>query len=166
MKKWLLILGCSLALCGCTESTIVERGGELSPDFETRAGIELDWQQAFDEMEDIYVGDEEVLSLAYFLNEEEDGSETIYITAIVAPGMLRSDAAYLGTRMVKSLNDCMADQDFSFEKSGDNTYGGFIAEYNICVRVIAENAAEDPEKALVNDTIMIGDVYRAISPNK
>lgn len=92
MKKWMIILGCTMILSGCTERNIVDRGGELSPDFETRAGIEFDWQQTFDDMESIYLDDEEALSLAYFLNEEEDGSETIYLTAIVASGTLRSDA--------------------------------------------------------------------------
>jgi len=166
MKKWLLILGCSLALCGCTDSNIVAPGGELSPDFETRAGIELDWEQAFADMDSTYIDDKEAINIGYFLNEEEDGSETIYITAIVEPGTTKSDAANLGTRLVKSLNDFLAEQDFSYEQSGESTYGGIISRYNIGVRVLAEDKTESAEQALVNDLIKIGDEYRAVAPNK
>lgn len=166
MKKWLLILGCSLVLSGCTDSTIREPGGELSPDFETRAGIEIDWEQAFADMSSIYIDDQEAVNLGYFMNVEDDGSETIYITAIVEPGMMRTDAALLGTRMVKSLNDILADQDFNYAKAGESSYGGITGVYNIGVRIMAEDATDDPQKALVNDTIYIGETYRAMLPNK
>jgi len=166
MKKWLLIAGCSLALCGCTNSTIVDPGGELSPDFETRAGIELDWEQAFKDMESTYVDDNEAIRLGYFMNEEEDGSETLYITAIVAKGTTKTDAANLGTRLVKSLNDFISEQDFSIDQSGAATYGGMLERYNIGVRVLAEDKTENEEQALVNDLIQIGDAYRDITSNK
>lgn len=166
MKKWLLILGCSLMLAGCTKSTIVDRGGELAPDLETRAGIEFDWQQAFDEMGSEYVDDEEVLDLSFFKNEEDDGSETVYMNVLVDSSMSPQAGADLAAGMIKGLNDVLADQDFSMGRSSSVSYGDLLTRYNVGIRVIPEDQKEDQSMALVDDVIQIGEAYRPVKTNR
>lgn len=166
MKKWLFILGCSLMLTGCTKSTIVDRGGELAPDLEPRTGIEFDWQQAFDEMGSDYVDDDEVRDLSFFKNEEDDGSETVYMNVLVNSSMTPQAGADLATSMIKGLNDVLADQDFSMIRSSASTYGDMLTRYNVGIRVIPEDQTEDQGMALVDDVIKIGEAYRPVKTNR
>lgn len=167
MKKWLFLFGCSLMLCGCTKSNIVSKGGELVPDFETRADIELDWDQAFTDLKAEYIDDEEsVCSFSFFMDEEEDGIRTLYINTLVDAGMRPAEAAVLGTRILKSLNDYIADQDFSLAVSSSNSYGGFFDDYNVGLRIIPEDQHEDQSMALVDDLILAGEVYRPVKSNQ
>lgn len=167
MKKWLFLLGCSLLLCGCTQSNIVSKGGELAPDLETRADIEMNWEQGFEDLSSEILVNEQVVNMGYLVSEaEENEFETVYLTVIVDSAMQPEEAAELGTQVVKLLGDSMCDQDFSLTKSSADSYGSVFEKFNVCLRVIAEDKMEDESVALVNDMIMAGEDYRPINANR
>lgn len=167
MKKWLLLLGCSLLLCGCTQSNIVSKGGELEPDFETRDNIEMNWEQGFRDLSEDILVNEQVVNLGYVVEQAaENEFETVYLTVIVDPGMKPEEAAELGTQAVKLLGDFMSDQDFSLTKSAKDSYGSVFEKFNVCLRVISEDKKEDQSMALVDDMIMAGEDYRPIKSNQ
>ena len=56
MKRLLLIaLGCAAFLAGCTESTILDPTGPAVPETEIIEGIQIDWNQVQDELDEEFV---------------------------------------------------------------------------------------------------------------
>ena len=60
MKKILIAIGCALLLSGCTESNIVDpQNGSAVPETGIVEGIQIDWGQVQDELDEEFVGSDD-----------------------------------------------------------------------------------------------------------
>ena len=74
IKNLMLVMGCAVLLCGCTKSNIVQPEETQGPDFNLYMDVELDIDQLHDDVEDIYVDEEEypmAAGIDFELNLEE-----------------------------------------------------------------------------------------------
>lgn len=164
MKRIIMLLSaCVLLLCGCTESNIVAKGGGGSePDTEIRNDIQVDWNQVWDDL-DAQFADPEVYPFSESVNCNivEEGKR-IEFFLLVQPGTTEEEASSYATEVLKGFNDSVATQDFSYSESGEDSYGSYLAQYEIYVLVSPYDTKEHKDTWIFEDTIQPGEAYRAI----
>lgn len=140
IKNLMLVMGCAVLLCGCTKSNIVQPEETQGPDFNLYMDVELDIDQLHDDVEDIYVDEEEypmAAGIDFELNLEE---EYVAVDVIVKDGTSPEDAAYYADVAIKGINDEVAIQDFSYGESGEDTFGGLYQDNEIRLAIYEESA--------------------------
>lgn len=156
MKKFLMLCSCVLLLCGCTKSNIVTGQGPAVPEFETKEGIVLDWGQIGDELDAAFTENEDYpmgVSVNYAMDPE---TKTLDLTLLVEDETTAEDAVLYANAVVRGLNDEVATQDFSYETSSEESYGGFFKEYTINLIVMPNGSQSNESRWLVNMTIPAG----------
>ncbi len=156
-NKALMICALSMMLLtGCTKSNILASRGPAEPVLETQQGIVLDWQQIGNDMDEEFVGNEEypmAISINYSAEKEK---KSFALTLIVKDGTTPEEAVTFADAAVRFLNDEVAMQDFSFEKSSNTTYGGFFKDYDLQLIVMPDYAMNEEQYWLVDMDIPKG----------
>ena len=156
-NKVLMICAVSaMLLTGCTQSHILAGGGPAEPVFETQQGIVLDWTQIGNDMDEEFVDNQEypmALSVNYSVDQEK---KSIDLTLIVKAGTTPEEAVTFGDAAVRYLNDVAADQDFSYERSSETSYGGFFKNYDLHLIVMPDYTMEEQQYWLVDMNIPKG----------
>lgn len=156
-NKTIMIFAVSaMLLTGCTKSNILASGGPAEPVFETQKGIELDWTQINTDIDEEFVDNEQypmALSVNYSLDKDK---KTIDMTLMVKHGTTPEQAVEFANAAVKFLNDEVATQDFSYEKSSDTSFGGFFKEYDLKLIVMPDYTMKENKYWLVDMDIPKG----------
>lgn len=162
IKRLLLALGCAALLCGCTKSNIVqpetEPGETVGPDFNIYMNIEIDEDQLHDDVEDIYLDEDDYPMGAAIDFELHLDEEYVDVTVVVKDGTSPEDTAYFADVAIKGINDQVAVQDFSYGESDDDTFGGLYQDNEIRLKIYEESAYEsggDP----IYETVVPKDEY-------
>ena len=156
-NKVLMICAVSaMLLTGCTQSHILAGGGPAEPVFETQQGIVLDWTQIGNDMDEEFVDNQEypmALSVNYSVDQEK---KSIDLTLIVKAGTTPEEAVTFGDAAVRYLNDVAADQDFSYERSNQTSYGGLFKNYDLHLIVMPDYTMNEQQYWLVDMNIPKG----------
>lgn len=163
MKKVVLVfLTCMLLLCGCTQSNIVAKEGSQEPDTEVRDGIEINWNQVWEELDTQFI-DPELYPFSESVNCNvvvEEGR--IDFVLLVQPGTTKEEAAPYAVEVLKAFNDSIATQDFNYQHSSDDSYGNYISQYDVTVLVAPYDTKEISSTWILEDTIKAGAAYREV----
>lgn len=156
-NKTIMIFAVSaMLLTGCTKSNILASGGPAEPVFETQKGIQLDWTQINTDIDEEFVENEQypmALSVNYDLDKEK---KTMNMTLMVKHGTTPDQAVEFANAAVKFLNDEVATQDFSYEKSSDTSFGSFFKEYDLKLIVMPDYTMKENKYWLVDMDIPKG----------
>lgn len=156
-NKTIMIFAVSaMLLTGCTKSNILASGGPAEPIFETQKGIELDWTQINTDIDDEFTENEQypmALSVNYDLDKV---NKAMNMTLMVKHGTTPEQAVEFANAAVKFLNDEVATQDFSYEKSSDTSFGGFFKEYDLKLIVMPDYTMKENKYWLVDMNIPKG----------
>lgn len=140
IKNLALVFGCAVLLCGCTKSNIVNPEETVGPDFNLYMNIELDEEQLHEDVEDIYLDEDEypmAAAIDFSLHLDE---AYVDITVVVKDGTSPEDAAYFADVAIKGINDQVTVQDFSYGESDDDTFGGLYQDNEINLKIYEESA--------------------------
>lgn len=146
----------AMLLTGCTQSHILAGGGPAEPVFETQQGIVLDWTQIGNDMDEEFVDSEDypmALSVNYSVDQKK---KSIDLTLIVKAGTTPEEAVKYADAGVRYLNDVAADQDFSYERSSETSYGGFFKNYDLHLIVMPDYTMKEQKYWLVDMNIPKG----------
>jgi hypothetical protein len=156
-NKAIMIFAVSaMLLTGCTKSNILSSGGPAEPVFETQKGIQLDWTQINTDIDEEFTENEQypmALSVNYDLDKDK---KTMNMTLMVKHGTTPDQAVEFANAAVKFLNDEVATQDFSYERSSDTSYGGFMKEYDLKLIVMPDYTMKENKYWLVDMDIPKG----------
>ncbi|MDW2798571.1 hypothetical protein RZO55_13390 [Clostridium boliviensis] len=156
-NKVLMIFAVSaILLTGCTQSHILAGGGPAEPVFETQQGIVLDWTQIGNDMDEEFV-DNEAYPMALSVNYSMEPKEkSLDLTLVVKEGTTPEEAVTFANAAVRYLNDVAADQDFSYERSSETSYGGFFKQYDLHLIVMPDYTMNKKQYWLVDMDIPKG----------
>ncbi|MCD8225043.1 MAG: hypothetical protein LUC99_09430 [Clostridiales bacterium] len=147
IRHLLFAAGCAALLCGCTKSNIVtpetEAGETLAPDFNLYAYVEIDEDQLHEDVDDIYL-DEEEYPMAYAIDfglHLDDGY--VDVIAVVKDGTSAEDASEFAMVAIKGVNDEYAMQDFNYGSSDETMYGGLYQDNEIHLKVYTASEYEN-----------------------
>lgn len=156
-NKALMICAMSvMLLTGCTKSNILASGGPAEPVLETQKGIVLDWTQIGNGMDEEFVDNTQypmALSVNYSMDNK---NKRMDLTLVVKDGTTTEEAVAFANAAVRHLNDEVAMQDFSYEKSSDTSYGGFFKEYDMHLMVMPNYGMSEVKYRLVDMDIPKG----------
>lgn len=161
MKKIVVLLSVfALLLSGCTQSNIVKNQGKLDPDMETKDDIEINWSQVWEDLDAQFI-DPELYPFSESVNcNVVDEGKRIEFFLLVQPGTTKEQASSYATEVLKGFNDSIVTQDFSYESSGEESYGSYLAQYEIYVMVAPYDSKQHEETWIMEDTIQPGEAYR------
>ncbi len=163
MKKILIAVGCAMLLSGCTESNIVKpENAPAVPETGIVEGIQIDWNQVQEELDEQFVGSEEYpygVNIDFYVEDEN-----AYVMVTVQDGVTKEEAAKYATAIIKGLNSSVAMQDFSYQDDGNSLYGKFSKENVVWIYVMPESTADDESTWLVDDAIVPAQ-QREVEPN-
>lgn len=146
----------ALLLTGCTKSNILSSSGPAEPVFETQQGIVLDWTQIGNDMDEEFVNNDQypmAVSVNYSLDPKK---KSLDLTLMVKDGTTPEEAVEFANAAVRYLNDEVATQDFSYERSSETSYGGFFKEYDLNLIVMPDNTMTQQKYWLVDMKIPKG----------
>lgn len=142
IKKLLLIAGCAVLLCGCTKSNIVQPDETVGPDFNLYMDIELDEDQLHEDVDDIYLDENDYPMAAAIDFELHLDEEYVDVAVVVKDGTSKEDAAWFAEQAIKGINDQVVCQDFSYGESDETTFGGLYQDNVINLKVYEESVYE------------------------
>lgn len=165
IKKLMLIAGCVAMLTGCTQSNIVQPDAAQNqePDFNVYMDVELDMEQLYDDVNEIYLDENEYPMASAIEFELKLEEECVDVVVVVKDGTSAEDAAYFADVAVKGINDEVAVQDFSYGESGEKTFGGLYQDNVINLKIYEESAYQNNgepmyETQVPKDTYMVFEV--------
>ncbi|OUQ17390.1 hypothetical protein B5E84_10125 [Lachnoclostridium sp. An14] len=163
MKKVLIAIGCAALLSGCTQSNIVKpENGSVVPETGVIEGIQIDWAQVQEELDDQFVGSEDYpygVNIDFYVEDEN-----AYVMTTVEDGVSKEEAARYASAVIRGINDSVAMQDFSYKNDGSSFYGKFSDENVVWIYVMPESTVDDESTWLVDDAIIPGR-QRLVEPN-
>lgn len=171
IRKLLVLMGCTVLLCGCTKSNIVQPEvadetivGE-SPDMEIKDDVVLDWSQIGNEMDELFT-DQSAYPMSLSVNYSLDEANKLFmLTLMVKESTDAEEACTYAEEVIKGLNDVIAQQDFSVERSSIESFGGFFEIYDLKLLVIPDNPYKSSDQYLVDQVVPAGE-YQQIVPKK
>lgn len=139
IKKLALAASCMVLLCGCTKSNIVNPDSPVEPDTENHWDIVLEEEQLQKDVEELYLDEKDypvASAIAIDLNLDEG---YVGVDVVVKDGTSPKEAAEYAMTVIKGVNDEAAVQDFTYGKSGEDTYGGLYQDNEIRVKIYEES---------------------------
>lgn len=161
IKKLTFVVSCTLLLCGCTKSNIVSPNSPVEPDTEVHWDIVLEEDQLQMDVEDLYLDEKDypmASSIAIDLNLDE---EYVGVDVVVKDGTSPEDASEYAMVVIKGINNEAAVQDFTYGKSGEDTYGGLYQDNEIRVKIFDESTYA-AEGAPMYEAVIPKDDYQRI----
>lgn len=135
MKTLLLAAGCAVLLCGCTKKNIVTPEAVQEPDFNIHFDIELDIDQLHEDVEDIYLEEDDYPMASAIDFELNLNEEYVDVTVVVKDGTSPEDTAYFADVAIKGINDQVCVQDLSYGESDEDTFGGLYQDNEIRLKI-------------------------------
>lgn len=158
MKKMLiLIASCVLFLSGCTKSNIVAPSLAVEPETDIKEGIEIDWGQVWDGLDDTFIDPDAYPMAVEIGGAVEPEKKYAQLTIQVKEDTDPEEAVAYAMEVAKGMNDEVATQDFNYERSSDNSFGGFFKEYTLQVMVYPEGQYFDESKCIMDVTVNPGE---------
>ena len=159
IKTMLIVLAGVFMLCGCTKSNIIRGESDLPP----LSSEGIVWDQVWEDFQDLY-GDEArypfIDSVNGTVNTEE---KKVRLFLLLDEEISAEEGAEYATEAIKGFNDLISDQNSDYERSSDDSYGGYVSQYEIYVMVGEEDTKMDKNCWLLEDTIPAGE-YRPVNP--
>lgn len=163
MKKIAMILLASmLILSGCTESNIVSGGSNQDYSDLPQPVGGIVWEQLWEDWDEAYT-DQDIYPFSETVNGgvyDEENAMKFFI--LLNQEISKEEAAEYATTVIKGLGDLIAEQNPDYTKSGEDSYGSFIDQYEIYVMVAPDDSKSDEESWILEDTIPAGS-YRAVA---
>jgi len=158
----ILIIGlvaAAVLLPGCVKREIVVNPTDVVPDVEKKEGIVIDWEQVMDDCEDLLNEEEYPMGSYLDFAIHEGNEDELPCTEIIWPvkkEITEEEAIEYAKAYARAFNDAVATQDFSYELSSEDSYGGYWDENNMYVQVFREPDILTPGDYLVNQFINKG----------
>lgn len=166
MRKILVLLACAAVLSGCApKSNIVspdstEETVAGQPDFDAKDDVEIDWEQAKVDAEDIFTDTKEYpYSVDFHLLLQPEQKE-IMLVWVVKDDLPSSEIAKYSEALVKGFNDMVATQDFSIERSSDTSYGGLWKTYGLSYGLAPESTQDDEDTWFISGSYPAGTDFK------
>lgn len=152
MKKLIALMACAVVLlCGCTKSTIVAPDEGAAPDFSTKENIEIDWDQAGVDAQDLFLDDNEYpYTLGIGFNLDPKTNEML-LSWVVSDNTPKEEIIAYAEELLRQFNNIVAVQDFSIAQSSETSYGGLWDRYGVRVSIAPDSTKEDPETWFVDN---------------
>ena len=166
MRKILVLLACAAVLSGCapksnivspdsTEGTVAGQ-----PDFDAKDDVEIDWEQAKVDAEDIFTDTKEYpYSVDFHLLLQPEQKE-IMLVWVVKDDLPSNQIAKYSEALVKGFNDMVATQDFSIERSSDTSYGGLWKTYGLSYGLAPESTQDDEDTWFISGSYPAGTDFK------
>ena len=166
MRKILVLLACAAVLSGCapksnivspdsTEGTVAGQ-----PDFDAKDDVEIDWEQAKVDAEDIFTDTKEYpYSVDFHLLLQPEQKE-IMLVWVVKDDLPSNQIAKYSEALVKGFNDMVATQDFSIERSSDTSYGGLWKTYGLSYGRAPESTQDDEDTWFISGSYPAGTDFK------
>ena len=166
MRKILVLLACAAVLSGCapksnivspdsTEGTVAGQ-----PDFDAKDDVEIDWEQAKVEAEDMFTDvNEYPYSVDFHLLLQPEQKE-IMLVWVVKDDLPSSEIAKYSEALVKGFNDMVSTQDFSIERSSDTSYGGLWKTYGLSYGLAPESTQDDEDTWFISGSYPAGTDFK------
>lgn len=153
MRKFLVLLACAALLCGCTKSNIVQPDSETKvadPDFSIKDDIEIDWEQVSTEADEIFTNKNDFPYSEDFHFMLQPSTKEIMLMWIVADDLPNEEIQNYADRLIKGFNDLVSTQDFSIEKSSDDSFGGLWKDYSLTFGIAPVSTQDDQESWFIS----------------
>lgn len=162
IKKLAVILTGVCLLCGCTKSNIISGGQDYS-DLPQPGADGIVWEQFWEDFQELYEDPEiypfvETVNAGVYAEEKQIKFFLLLNTEISA-----EEAADFATEVIKGFNDLASEQNSAYAPSSDESYGGYVSNYDIYVMVAPDELKGDKSSWILEDTIPAGE-YRAVDP--
>lgn len=166
MRKILVLLACAAVLSGCapksnivspdsTEGTVAGQ-----PDFDAKDDVEIDWEQAKVDAEDMFTDvNEYPYSVDFHLLLQPEQKE-IMLVWVVKDDLPSSEIAEYSEALVKGFNDMVSTQDFSIERSSDTSYGGLWKTYGLSYGLAPESTQDDEDTWFISGSYPAGTDFK------
>ena len=166
MRKILVLLACAAVLSGCapksnivspdsTEGTVAGQ-----PDFDAKNDVEIDWEQAKVDAEDMFTDvNEYPYSVDFHLLLQPEQKE-IMLVWVVKDDLPSSEIAKYSEALVKGFNDMVSIQDFSIERSSDTSYGGLWKTYGLSYGLAPESTQDDEDTWFISGSYPAGTDFK------
>ncbi len=166
MRKILVLLACAAVLSGCapksnivspdsTEGTVAGQ-----PDFDAKDDVEIDWEQAKVDAEDMFTDVKEYpYSVDFHLLLQPEQKE-IMLVWVVKDDLPSSEIAKYSEALVKGFNDMVSTQDFSIERSSDTSYGGLWKTYGLSYGLAPESTQDDEDTWFISGSYPAGTDFK------
>ncbi len=166
MRKILVLLACAAVLSGCapksnivspdsTEGTVAGQ-----PDFDAKNDVEIDWEQAKVDAEDMFTDvNEYPYSVDFHLLLQPEQKE-IMLVWVVKDDLPSSEIAKYSEALVKGFNDMVSTQDFSIERSSDTSYGGLWKTYGLSYGLAPESTQDDEDTWFISGSYPAGTDFK------
>ncbi len=159
MKRWILFMASvCLLLCGCTKSNIVY-GDNKKYDDQYQSVDGIVWEQVWQDFSDTYA-DQDLFPFAVSVNGgiyPEENMARFYL--LVNGDVSDKEAAEYATKVLKGFNDLIAIQNSSYASSSEESYGGYLAQYQVYVMVGPDATKDDPDTWILEDIIPAGEYH-------
>lgn len=158
MKKMLiLIASCVLFLSGCTKSNIVAPSLAIEPETDIKEGLEIDWGQVWDGLDENFIDPEAYPIAVEIGGAVEPEQKYAQLTIQVKEGTDPEEAVAYAMEVAKGMNDEVAMQDFKYEQSSEDSFGGFFKEYTLQVMVYPEGKYFEEDQCILDITVQPGE---------
>lgn len=161
MKRWILLLASICLLCsGCTKSNIVHGRGQNEDLPQPIDGIV--WEQVWEDFDAIYA-DTYTYPFAETVNAGVYPEENMMkFFLLLNTTISKEEAAKYATEVIKGFNDLISIQNNAYAKSSEESYGGYVSQYDIYVMVGDDSTKAEKDTWILEDTIPAGE-YRPVS---
>ena len=163
MKKLLIMIACMALLSGCTKSTIVKPDSETvvaDPNFETQEGIEIDWTQVSTDAEDVFNDTSSYEYSRDFHFYMEPNKKQIMLIWVVADDFPDEEIGTYAEDLIKGFNDVVATQDFSIERSSEDSYGGLWKQYALSYSIVPESDQDNEDAWFISGSYEAGSEFK------
>jgi hypothetical protein len=151
-----LAVAAAMVFSGCAKRSIVVNKLESEPDFTIKKDIQIDWDQAQGDCEEILNDKTEYPKTSYIDTAVDEKTKTIKLIWVLANDATKEDALTYGPVFIKAFNDACHDQDFSIDLSTDSTYGTLWDRYNLNLQLYRQTDIMKPANYLVYQDIAAG----------
>lgn len=166
MRKILVLLACAAVLSGCapksnivspdsTEGTVAGQ-----PDFDAKDDVEIDWEQAKVDAEDMFTDTKEYpYSVDFHLLLQPEQKE-IMLVWVVKDDLPSSEIAKYSEELIKGFNDIVHTQKFAIERSSDTSYGGLWKTYGLSYGLAPESTQDDEDTWFISGSYPAGTDFK------
>lgn len=159
MRKFFILIACMVLLSGCTQSNIVSPDSETKvadPEFGIQDNIEIEWPQVSTEADGLFE-DESVYPYSkdfhFYL---EPNKKEIMLMWVVADDFPDGEIDRYADELIKGFNDVVAGQDFSIERSGEDSFGGLWKRYGLSFSIVPESTQDDEDTWFISGSFPAG----------
>lgn len=163
IKKLLIAIAAMCLLCGCTKSTIIS-GDQDTSDLPQPDVQGIVWEQLWTDLADVFE-DPDVYPFVETVNGGFNPEEKeLRFFLLLNTDLPAEDAADFATEFLKGFNDLISEQNSKYAPSSEDSYGGYVSQYDVYVMVSEDGAKGDKAEWILEDTITAGE-YRPVDPD-